>query len=110
MVAKTAPTCIFRSVNTPTRLLAASSADLTPAKRARFVAAAAVAPFDAVILTHRALEMLPLRQESREAYVNSEMAQLRAALAALGERAPSRKRVEKPVASREAKLQKLLDK
>lgn len=63
-------------------ILAASSDDLTAARRRQFVGRAAAHDWDAVIMTRSAFERLPLSPEHEEAFRQAEMEKIRDAIAA----------------------------
>lgn len=64
------------------KLLAAGTEDLQGENRREFVARAATGDWDAVILTQGAFESIPMSAEQQEAYIDREMATMRAQLAA----------------------------
>lgn len=61
-------------------VLAAGSDDLVGEKRKEFVARAAASDVDAVILTQKAFEAIPMSPEQQEAYIQRELADMRDAL------------------------------
>lgn len=63
------------------KLLAAGSEDLRGDGRREFVGRAATGDWDAVILTQGAFESVPMSQEQQQAYIDREMATMRAQLA-----------------------------
>lgn len=93
------------------RILAASSDDLSGDKRRLFVARAAANDWDAIIMTRTAFERIGLSPDSEKAYIDAQIASLRASLDELkGEDAMSVKRVERMVLAAEEKQKKLADK
>src|SRR5690606_34758637 len=101
------------------KILVANKTDLngsttaaTKAKREAFAARAASGDWDAVIFTHSAFELMPMRPDWQEEYIERELAPLEAELAARleagGEDAPGVKRLVKLLADkREAMLKKI---
>jgi N12 class adenine-specific DNA methylase len=63
------------------KLLAAGSEDLRGDGRREFVGRTATGDWDAVILTQGAFESIPMSQEQQQAYIDREMATMRAQLA-----------------------------
>lgn len=100
-------------------ILAAGTDDLTGDKRKDFVARAATGDWDAVILTQKAFEAIPMSPEQQEAYIERELAEYREALergqaeaAASGDDAIKKtvKKMEKALLRAEEALKKKLDK
>lgn len=88
--------------------------NIVSAKRTEFVARAAVGDWDAVIMTQEAFAAIPMSPQGRAAYVEREVAEMRAQLDAAkagGADADDKsvKEMEKAIQSAEAQLEKLLD-
>jgi N12 class adenine-specific DNA methylase len=62
------------------KILAAGTDDLKDERRREFVARAATGDWDAVILTQGAFKQIPMSQEQQEAYIERELATMRAQL------------------------------
>lgn len=101
------------------QVLAAGTDDLTGDKRKDFVARAATGDWDAVILTQKAFEAIPMSAEQQEAYIERELADMRAALetaqaslAASADEATKKtvKQMEKALLRAEEAMRKKLDK
>jgi N12 class adenine-specific DNA methylase len=95
------------------KLLAAGSDDLTGDKRRRFIARAATGDWDAVILTQKAFESIPMSAAAIQRYVDKETEALakareRAAADATSKKDSTLKQTETRLANREAKLEKLV--
>lgn len=94
------------------KLLAISASDLNKKRRAKFLARIAGGDWDAVIFTHEAFNVAPLRPETMQAYLDREMASLRAQLDAAREAGMHDKTItdiETSLANAEARLQKQID-
>ncbi|MDR9367668.1 hypothetical protein Q5424_01165 [Conexibacter sp. JD483] len=93
-----------------TMLLAASTDDLTRARRRNFVARVATNDWDVVLMTRTGFERLPVQPETAAAYLEAEIAEMREMLA-FAERSArlTVKRVEKAIARFEARVEELLD-
>lgn len=100
-------------------VLAAGTDDLTGDKRKDFVARAATGDWDAVILTQKAFEAIPMSPDQQEAYIQRELSEMREALenaqAAAGEAADETtkktvKKMEKALLRAEEAMRKKLDK
>lgn len=105
-------TADFRELYPNAKLLAITASDLSRKRRAQFMARIAGGEWDAVILTHKAFERIPLRPETQHRYLDSEMASLRSQLdvakeAGMNDRTV--KQIENSLANAEAKLTKQLD-
>ncbi len=92
------------------RILAASSPDLTAARRRLFVAKVAANEWDAVILTQGAFAKIPLRPETQTVYIQRQVDDVRGVLqdAKTGERM-SVKRIERRLLLLENKLKARTD-
>lgn len=95
------------------KILAAGSEDLRGDGRREFVGRAATGDWDVVILTQGAFESVPMSQEQQQAYIDREMATMRAQLAQAqademsvraGFDAGTRKNIEKTVKKMETAL------
>lgn len=89
------------------RILAASSEDLSAAKRRQFVARVATGDWDAVILTRTAFEAQPVSREAQERYMRDELGSLRTQLdraLAAGSGSASVKRMQTQLANGEERL------
>jgi N12 class adenine-specific DNA methylase len=64
------------------KILAAGTEDLDGDKRREFVARAATGQWDCVILTKDAMQLIPMSQDAQKAYIDREMATMRAQLEA----------------------------
>lgn len=94
------------------KLLSISASDLNKKRRAKFLARIAGGDWDAVIFTHDAFNIAPLRPETMQAYLDREMSSLRAQLDAAGEAGMHQKTItdiETSLANAEARLQKQID-
>ena len=95
------------------RLLIATKADLTAARRREFVARAATGDWDAVVMTHSAFERLPMSLETQRAYLDREAEEMQRwldALVAAGERqSPSVKRVQRMLLAAQERVKAKLD-
>lgn len=107
----------FLQIYPNAKVLAAGTDDLTGDKRREFVARAATSEWDCVILTQGAMELIPMSRESMSAYIDREMATMRAQLAkakadAAGDSAKEQtvKRMEKALIKAEEALKAKLDK
>ncbi|GAA4554905.1 SNF2-related protein [Pseudonocardia xishanensis] len=101
----------FQQLYPQAKVLAASSADLTRDRRRAFVARIATGDWDAVILTRSAFERIPMTAEAQGAYLDNELAELRAALErekAEGIRSLSTKRMEARLLSAEERIKEKL--
>lgn len=103
----------FASLYPRARLLIATKADLTAARRREFVARAATGDWDAVLMTHSAFERLPMSLETQRAYLDreaEEMTRWLDALVATGERqSPSVKRVQRMLLAARERVKAKLD-
>ncbi len=92
------------------RILALSAEDVSAKKRSLTMSRIATGDWDAVIVTHSALEKLPVKSESEQEFVREQIGGLREALEAA--RAEDDKltvkELEKKLAREEAKLQELI--
>lgn len=95
-----------------TRLLAASSAELTEHRRRQFVARCATNDWDAIILTRTAFERLALQPQHEADFLDRQLAETRQALQHANERGTSAglRRAEKKLARREELLKAKRDK
>lgn len=95
-----------------TRLLAASSAELTDDRRRQFVARCATNDWDAIILTRTAFERLALQPHHEADFLDRQLAETRQALQRANERGSSAglRRAEKKMARREEVLKAKRDK
>ncbi|MFJ3519831.1 DEAD/DEAH box helicase family protein [Streptomyces sp. NPDC090131] len=94
------------------KLLAISARDLNKKRRAKFLARIAGGDWDAVICTHEAFNIAPLRRDTQQAYLDREMTSLREQLDAAREAGMHEKTVfeiETSLANAEARLQKQID-
>ncbi|MFC7723431.1 DEAD/DEAH box helicase family protein [Nonomuraea recticatena] len=94
------------------KILAASSSDLTGAKRREFVARAATGDWDAVILTQKAFEKIDMHPDVQKEYRESELEKLRAAIERakeFGEDSRLLKRLERQLVQAEEKIKAKLD-
>ncbi|WP_211294559.1 helicase-related protein [Microbacterium proteolyticum] len=92
------------------RILAVSSGDLTADKRRTFVARAAANEWDAVILTQGAFAKIPLRTETQQAYIRSQVDDVKQVLdQAEGEDRMSVKRIQRKLLALENKLKDRTD-
>ncbi|MFB6860879.1 DEAD/DEAH box helicase family protein [Streptomyces virginiae] len=94
------------------KLLAISARDLNKRRRAKFLARIASGDWDAVICTHEAFNIAPLRRDTQQAYLDREMTSLREQLDAAREAGMHEKTVfeiETSLANAEARLQKQID-
>ena len=73
----------FSALYPRARLLIATKADLTAARRREFVARAATGDWDAVVMTHSAFERLPMSLETQRAYLDREAEEMQRWLDAL---------------------------
>jgi len=92
------------------KVLVATKEDTTAGARREFVARCATGDWDAVVMTQSAFVRIPVSEETRKAYVEAHVAELRKAIAESeqGERLTV-KRLEARVAQLEATQAKLLD-
>jgi N12 class adenine-specific DNA methylase len=92
------------------RILAASSQDLTTDKRRLFVARASANEWDAVILTQGAFAKIPLRVETQQAYIRTQVDDVKKVLEnAEGEDRISVKRIQRKLLALENKLKNRTD-
>ena len=92
------------------RILAVSSGDLTADKHRTFVARAAANEWDAVILTQGAFAKIPLRTETQQAYIRSQVDDVKQVLdQAEGEDRMSVKRIQRKLLALENKLKDRTD-
>lgn len=92
------------------RILAASVEDLTRDKRRMLIAKIATGDWDAVIVSRSAFERIPLSIPAQQAYLDSQLADMRRQLeAAKGGRGLTVKRLENSLARAEERLKKLTD-
>jgi N12 class adenine-specific DNA methylase len=99
------------------KILAAGTDDLTGDKRREFVARAATGEWDAIILTQKAMEAIPMSRPAMQAYIDREMATMKAQLAsaqasAAGDSAKEKtvKKMENSLIKAEEALKAKLDK
>lgn len=101
------------------KILAAGTDDLKGDKRREFVARAATGDWDCVILTQNAMQLIPMSREQMTAYIDRELAAMRAQLEEAKERALTGgdkatqntvKKMEKAVLKAEEALKGKLDK
>ncbi len=92
------------------RILAASSKDLSADKRRLFVARASASEWDGVLLNQGAFEKILLRQETQQAYIQTQVEQMRQVLAnAEGEQQMSVKRIQRRLLQLENKVKARID-
>jgi N12 class adenine-specific DNA methylase len=94
------------------RLLAAASEDLRGERRQQFVGRAAMGEWDGIVLTHKAFELLPVAKQTEVAYVENEVAKLRASrdrARAADMSAHTVQQIERSVAAMEERLKAKLD-
>ncbi len=94
------------------RLLVATSEDMTPANRRAFVARAATGDWDAVLMTHRALERIPMSAEYRKTYLTGlveEIQQQVECARSEGMHRETIKQMEKRAAGIEERVKALMD-
>ncbi|WP_420082856.1 DEAD/DEAH box helicase family protein (plasmid) [Streptomyces sp. JL4002] len=94
------------------KLCSISARDLNKRRRAKFLARIASGDWDAVICTHEAFNIAPLRRDTQQAYLDREMTSLREQLDAAREAGMHEKTVfeiETSLANAEARLQKQID-
>ncbi|MFT3859977.1 helicase [Micropruina sp.] len=92
------------------KVLAASSKDLTADKRRLFVARASANEWDGVLMTQGAFEKIPLREKTQQAYIQTQVDQMRDVLAtATGENAMSVKRIQRKLLQLENKVKARID-
>ncbi|MFE9221708.1 DEAD/DEAH box helicase family protein [Streptomyces lavendulae] len=99
----------YRQLYPNAKLLAISATDLSAKKRAKFMARMAGGDWDAVVMTHEAFNRVPLRPETQQAYLDTEMASLYAqveAAKATGMQDRTVKDIETKLADAEARLTK----
>jgi N12 class adenine-specific DNA methylase len=99
------------------KVLAAGTDDLAGDKRREFVARAATGEWDAIILTQKAMEAIPMSRPAMQAYIDREMATMKAQLAsaqasAAGDSAKEKtvKKMENSLIKAEEALKAKLDK
>ncbi len=92
------------------RILALSAEDVSEKKRSLTMSRIATGDWDAVIVTHSALEKLPVKTESEQEFVREQIGGLREALEAARAEDDNLtvKELEKKLAREEAKLQELI--
>lgn len=103
----------FRQLYPNAKLLAITASDLSDKRRKKFMARIAGGDWDAVILTHRAFERVPLRPQTQTDYVDREMANLRSQVnraQEVGMDARRVKEIESALAKAEAKLRQKIAK
>ncbi|MFG2234887.1 DEAD/DEAH box helicase family protein [Streptomyces sp. NPDC048723] len=102
----------YRQLYPNAKLLSISATDLGRKKRAKFMARMASGDWDAVIMTHNAFDRVPLRPETQQAYLDTEMAfqaeQVEAARAS-GMQDRTVKDIETRLADAEARLRKKIE-
>jgi hypothetical protein len=99
------------------KILAAGTKDLDGDRRREFVARAATGDWDCVILTQGAFEAIPMSKDQQKAYIDRELATMRAQLLAMQSSSASGKahdntvkKMEKAVIRAEEAMKKKLDK
>lgn len=100
-------TCDWLSAYPQANVLTADGDAMTPANRRRFVARAATGDWDAIIMTHTALQKIPVSAAAQEEYMSRELHGLRESLdRAGGDRAFARtvKRIEAKIMRSEERL------
>ena len=94
------------------KLLTASSDDLTPASRRRFIGRAAAGDWDGIIMSHSGFQRLPVASQTEADYRDRELATLREHLAANQPGQPQLrstvKRIERKLLAAEEKMKRLL--
>lgn len=96
---------IFPSAN----LLVTTKKDFEKSNRQRFIARIATGEYDAIIMTHRQFESIPMSPEYRKRMIESEIEEITSALSGSGDKNYSVKRMEKQKANLEARLESLAD-
>ncbi len=94
------------------RLLVATSEDMTPANRGAFVARAATGDWDAVLMTHRALERIPMPADYRKQYLTKVVEEIKQQVEharAEGMHGQTIKQMEKRAAGIEERVKALMD-
>ncbi|MGW9440635.1 SNF2-related protein, partial [Streptomyces sp. NPDC055607] len=102
----------FRKLYPGAKILGITASDLSKKRRAKFMGRIAGGDWDAVILTHDAFTLVPLRPDTQRAYLDREMRSLRKQLDAAAEAGMARntvKQIEESMANAEAKLQQQID-
>lgn len=103
----------FRQLYPNAKLLAITASDLGEKQRKKFMARIAGGEWDAVILTHKAFERVPLRPQTQTDYIDREMANLRSQVDLAQEVGMDKRRVkeiESSLARFEAKLRQKIAK
>ncbi|MFV5994957.1 DEAD/DEAH box helicase family protein [Streptomyces sp. NPDC056231] len=103
----------FRQLYPNANILAISASDLGRSRRAKFLARMASGDWDAVILTHEAFNRMPLRPQTIQHYMDTEISQLRAQIdlaAEAGMDSRTVKQVETALANATARLNQQMDK
>ena len=92
------------------KVLMATSEETRPDRRKEFVARCATGDWDAIIMTHSAFEKIPVSAETEASYLDNEIADYRAAIAACAEGSRlSVKQLETAVLKKEERLKALRD-
>ncbi|MFI1568472.1 SNF2-related protein [Streptomyces sp. NPDC020490] len=102
----------FRQLYPNAKILAITASDLSKKNRAKFMGRIAGGDWDAVILTHNAFNVVPVRPETQRAYLDREMKSLREQLDIAAESGMHRntvKQIEQSLANAEAKLQQQIE-
>ncbi|MER5555978.1 DEAD/DEAH box helicase family protein [Streptomyces sp. NPDC002793] len=103
----------FRQLYPNANILAISAGDLGRSRRAKFLARMASGDWDAVILTHEAFNRMPLRAQTIQHYMDTEISQLRKQInlaAEAGMDSRTVKQVETSLANATARLKQQMDK
>ncbi|WP_216893446.1 SNF2-related protein [Nocardia alni] len=103
----------FRRLYPNAKLLAITASDLSEKRRKKFMARIAGGEWDAVILTHKAFERVPLRPQTQTDYIDREMANLRSQVDRAQEVGMDKRRVkeiESALARAEAKIKQKIAK
>ncbi|WP_245713548.1 SNF2-related protein [Nocardia vaccinii] len=103
----------FRRLYPNAKLLAITASDLSEKRRKKFMARIAGGEWDAVILTHKAFERVPLRPQTQSDYIDREMANLRSQVDRAQEAGMDKRRVkeiESALARAEAKIKQKIAK
>lgn len=102
----------FRQLYPNAKILAITASDLSKKNRAKFMGRIAGGDWDAVILTHNAFNVVPVRPETQRSYLDREMQSLREQLDRAAEAGMNRntvKQIEQSLANAEANLQQQIE-
>lgn len=92
------------------KVLMATTEETRPDRRKQFVARCATGDWDAIIMTHSAFEKIPVSAETEASYLDTEIAEFRAAITASAEGSRlSVKQLETAVLKKEERLKALRD-